>query len=302
MLGIRPCHIVMAVLLHVGILALLWGGKGMAPREAARREDAGVMAGRPLPQRLVVVPRAASSEGDPEGRGQPETTVPVEYAASPQVQTQSAPALRPLGQGEADVASRPEEPAGPASTGETSKYTTYLQEVLAPALGAASLHGLEAPSYAVRGLSDGLVTEMMQGGHGRVVVKARSAFFVLEGTDGRVGFRRIAELPGYARRVLLLRSAFSQAITRAICREYGFSEGDIAVLMVPSAALDRLVLAKQVLAAEQLNTSLKAVRVTEGRLVRRGDAVTFLVDRVVLQEGAAVPIEDGERRFVAEDR
>jgi hypothetical protein len=179
-------------------------------------------------------------------------------------------------------------------------HERYRQDVLAPALGEATHDGLQAPTYVVRSLSDTLVYELLRGGHARLVVQAGAAFFLGEETDGVQRFQRIAELPGYARRALLLRSAFSQAIAQTIRREPGYAEAAITVLCVPSAALDRLILAKQTLAARQLNTSLAEVRLTEGRLVRHGSAFTFLVERVVFQQGTSMTLEDSEGRFVTD--
>jgi hypothetical protein len=68
-----------------------------------------------------------------------------------------------------------------------------------------------------------------------------------------------------------------------------------------SAALDRLILAKQVLAAQQLHRSLLEIDITEGRLVRSGGAVTFLVEQVRLKDGGIIPVEDGERHFVSSE-
>lgn len=142
----------------------------------------------------------------------------------------------------------------------------------------------------------------MRGGHGRLVVKARVDFFLLETRERGMGFRRIAELPGYARRALLLRSGFSRAVAHAIRREYGFTEGDVAVLLVPSAALDWIILARQILAAEQLRTSLTEVQLTEGHLIPRGQAFTFVVERVQLKSGSSVSVAESERLSLGEGR
>ena len=114
-------------------------------------------------------------------------------------------------------------------------------------------------------------------------------------------WRRIAALPGYAQRALRLRSTLSQALAQRLHQEYGFGIDDIAVLVVPSVALDRLILAKQLLAAQQLGTALAEIQVTEGYLRRRGQAFTFLVERARLTNGVVRSLEDGELRFLRAD-
>jgi len=141
---------------------------------------------------------------------------------------------------------------------------------------------------------------MLQGGYARLVVKAREEFFLVEDKGGVPSFRRIAEIPGYAQRALLLRSPFSHSVVQAICREYGYIAGDLSTLLFPSAPLDRLILAKQVMAARQLNTPLTAVLATEGRLVQRGRAYSFLVEHVTLKDGRTMPFEDNEQRLLGE--
>jgi len=137
-------------------------------------------------------------------------------------------------------------------------------------------------------------------GHARLVVHVHhAAFFVPEEAEGQTTWRRIAALPGYAQRALRLHSAFSLALAQRLHHELGFGIDDIAVLVVPSIALDRLILAKQLLAAQQLGTPLAEIRVTEGSLRRRGQAFTFLVERVRLTNGVVRLLEDGERRFLS---
>jgi hypothetical protein len=43
---------------------------------------------------------------------------------------------------------------------------------------------------------DDLIRELVQRGHGRIVAHVSTTFFLVEEMDGRIGLRRIAELPG----------------------------------------------------------------------------------------------------------
>jgi len=157
---------------------------------------------------------------------------------------------------------------------------------------------VRAPAYVVQGLDDVLVQDMVRVGHARLVVQAHAGFFVCEETEGCMAWHRIAALPGYAQRALRLRSALSQALAQRLHHEFGFGIDDITVLVVPSVALDRLILAKQLLAAQQLGTPLAEIRMMEGSLHRRGQAFTFLVERARLTNGVVRLLEDAELRFL----
>jgi len=139
---------------------------------------------------------------------------------------------------------------------------------------------------------------MVRVGHARLVVQAPAGFFVCEEAEGRMTWRRVAALPGYAQRALRLRSPLSLALAQRLHHEFGFGIDAITVLVVPSVALDRLILAKQVLAAQQLGTPLAEIRVMEGALRRRGQAFTFLVERARLTNGVVRSLEDTELRVL----
>lgn len=274
MLHVRLHHGVIAVLLHVGLLALCWGSKAVMPRRIALPSPAAAMTGPPLPQRLVATPPVWPGEAQTVEADTAEQITPIDYAAG-----------APRGD-------------SPGKAGESPDYGQYLQEVLTPALGSPSLEGVRAPAYVVQGLDDALVQDMVRAGHACLVLQVHTDFFVPAEADGHTRWRRIAALPGYAQRALRLRSALSLTLAQRLHREHGFGIDDIAVLVIPSVALDRLILAKQLLAAQQLGTPLAEIQVTEGYLRRHGQAFTFLVERARLTNGAVRSLEDGEHRFL----
>jgi hypothetical protein len=298
MLHVRLHHGVIAVLLHVGVLALCWGSKAVTSHTTGLLAPAGVVTAPPLPQRLVVtLPALPGAEPSGEGDG-PERMTPIDYAAAAPQQEPAVPDLSQPAQATDAAPAAPDAAAGRHSLAERPDYDQYLQEVLAPALESPSLTGVRAPAYVVQGLDDGLVQDMVRTGHARLVVQASTDFFVYEEAEGHTTWRRITALPGYAQRALRLRSTLSLALAQRIHHELGFRIENIAVLVVPSVAFDRLILAKQLLAAQQLGTPLAEIRVTEGYLRRHGQAFTFLVERARLTNGLVRSLEDGERRFL----
>ena len=298
MLHVRLHHGVIAVLLHMGILALCWGSKAVTPNHPGLPSPAGAVTGPPLPQRLVVTPPALPGEEQAAEGEASERLVPIDYAAGAPQREPTAPDLSHPAQARDVSTLVPDEGGGQHSPAESPDYDQYLQEVLAPALGSPSLDGVRAPAYVVQGLDDGLVQDMVRVGHARLVVQAHAGFFVCEEAEGRMTWHRIAALPGYAQRALRLRSTLSQALAQRLHHEFGFGIDDITVLVVPSVALDRLILAKQLLAAQQLGTPLTEIRVIEGSLRRRGQAFTFLVERARLTNGVVRSLEDAELRFL----
>jgi hypothetical protein len=304
MLRVRLRHVVLAVLLHVGVLVTWWWGTSApdARQPAAAQPPAAAPGGQPLPQHLVASPPAAPPAAEAEAGKPAATSVPIAYAGSPASQPRGTPDLPQREAGEEQPVSPVGKIAGSAAPVGSIGYTTYVQEVLTPALGDAPLQGMQAPRYTVRLLSDGLIREMVQGGYARLVVKAREEFFLVEPSEGTLRFQRIAELPGYAQRALPLRTAFGQRVVQAIGSEYGYAAGAVTVLFMPSAPMDRLILTKQELAARQLNIPLAALVVTEGRIVPRGGAFSFLVEQVKVKDGRTLPFEDSERQFLEERR
>jgi len=298
-LQVRSSHIVIVFLLHTAVFALFWWGKMMVSNDTTHPdEEAERIAGEPLPQRLVIPPIPPSGS-DPGALSEPETFPPLSYAGDTELRPHSSPADPPPEPGKDLPALSPEKRPGQPSSAETTNYENYLKDVLAPALGSPSLSGVRAPIYVVRGLSYQLVQDLLQTGHARIVAKGGEEFFAVKETGGSIEFRRIEKLPaGYAQRGLPIYSDFSQAITHALHREYGYEEKSIMVLLLPSQALDLLILAKQFLAARQISVPLTEIRLTEGRLVGRGNAFTFLVEHIELTDGRVVSIEDGEARFI----
>ena len=301
---VRLRHVFLAVLLHVGVLATWWWGASApdARQPAAAQPLAAAPGGQPLPQHLVASPPATPPAAAAEAGNPAATSAPIAYAGSPVSQPSGTPDLPQSDAGEATALSAGGKTAGSTAPVGGMAYATYVREVLTPALGDAPLQGIQAPRYTVRPLSDGLVREMMQGGYARLVVKAREEFFLVEPSEGTLRFQPIAELPGYAQRALPLRTAFGQRVVQAIGSAYGYPAGAVTVLFLPSAPMDRLILTKQALAARQLNLPLADLVVTEGRIVQRGGAFSFLVEQVKVKDGRALPFEDGERQFLEERR
>jgi len=223
---------------------------------------------------------------------------PIDYAAGAPQREPTAPDLPPPVQATDATLMVPDAAAGQRSLAESPDYDRYLQEVLVPALESPSLAGVRAPAYVVQGLDDGLVQDMVRAGHARLVVQVYTDFFVYEVAEGRMTWRRVAALPGYAQRALRLPATFSLALIQHIHHELGFRRDNLTILVVPSVALDRLILEKLLLAAQQLGTPLADIRVTEGYLHRHGQAFTFLVERARLTNGMVQALEDGERRFL----
>lgn len=298
MLQVRLHHGVIAVLLHVGLLVLCWGSRAVPPNHPEPPSPASPEAAAPLPQRLVVTPPTMPGEApDAEGEAS-ERLAPLDYAAGAPQPEPTASDLEPLAQASDTALVLPAASADQRGRTESADYAQYQQEILAPALGSSSLAGVRAPAYVVQGLDEGLVQEMMRAGHARLVIQVHADFFVCEETEGRLTWRRIAALPGYARRALRLPATLSLTLAQRVHQELGLGLDDIAVLVFPSVALDRLILAKQVLAAQQLGTPLTEIQVTEGYLRRHGQGFTFLVQRARLTNGAVRSLEDGEHRFL----
>ncbi|MGH8060277.1 MAG: hypothetical protein ACREOH_24070, partial [Candidatus Entotheonellia bacterium] len=280
MLRIRLHHLILAFLLHAGGVIGFWWGNVAIPKDVPARPAAGTLVLQPLPQRLVMPPLVSPPDPALERTEAPAVTTPTSYAAEPLAaeahvpQLPPHPALSPVGgedkgEGAGAASTAPGgNPSEPPTAPELPSYASYVEHVLRPAIGDPSLNGLRAPRYLARALGDELIRDLVQRGYGRIVAHVGLDFFLVEEVDGHPGLRRIAELPGYAGRGLPLRSALTESIVRALRREYGFPEHDMLVVFIPSAAFDRLILAKQVLAAQQLHSSLTEIDTTEGRLVR----------------------------------
>jgi hypothetical protein len=301
-LGLRLHYLVIIVAFHAGLLALIWWGKGVIPRSMAPAPAAGPVTIQALPQRLLVEsPPTADNSTPVDSQDQ---SAPIEYRGelpSPTSTSTAADTPEPPAPQEIS-AMADEERVEPQIQHQAAASVNPAEAILPPELDGPTHTGVQAPSYAVRGLTDAGVQDLIRTHQAQLVMKARADFFLMAESNGQVNFRRIADLPGYARRALMLRSELSRAATHALRREYGYAEKDIMVLLFPSADLDRLILAKQTLTARQLNIPLTRMRLTEGRLLRDAQTLTFVVERVELQNGTVVSLGDTPRDHIEESR
>jgi hypothetical protein len=189
MLHVRLPHGLIAVLLHVGVLALCWVSKAVTPNNPGLLSPAGAMTGQPLPQRLVVTPPALPGEEQAAEGDASERIAPIDYAAGVPHREPPAPDLSTPDQARDVSTLVPDEGGGQPA--ESPDYDQYLGS-LAPALGSHP-RWRACPAYGLQG------STMGSSGYGPCwahAVVRRRRLFVCEEAEGRMTWHRIAALPG----------------------------------------------------------------------------------------------------------